>query len=111
MRPFAIPAVAPAMTKARVVDINRRRRTRLGSAAALQGFSGRVAKPITSIAGLHPTGGHAVRRHRNRMRRFAVISAGVALPAVALVALIAHRRGGDYTRSREFRALVGDYVI
>jgi hypothetical protein len=59
---------------------------------------------------LQAIGRHDVRRHRNRIRRLAVITAGLTLPAVAL-AVAARRRGRDYTRSREYRALVGDYVI
>jgi hypothetical protein len=60
---------------------------------------------------LQAIGRHDVRRHRNRIRRLAVITAGLTLPAVALAAVAARRRGRDYTRSREYRALVGDYVI
>jgi hypothetical protein len=60
---------------------------------------------------LHAIERRYVRRTRNRKRRLAVVTAGVALPVVALVTVAARRRGGDYTRSREFRKLVGDYVI
>jgi hypothetical protein len=41
----------------------------------------------------------------------AVITAGLALPTVAFVTVAARRRGRDYTRSREYRALVSDYVM
>jgi len=87
------------------------RRTPLASAAAVQGFSGRVAKPIGNVVRVQAIGRRSVKRRRNRTRRFAFITAGLALPMVALVAVAAHRRGGDYTRSREFRALTGDYVM
>jgi hypothetical protein len=60
---------------------------------------------------LQAIGRHDVRRHRNRIRRLAVITAGLTLPAVALATVAARRRGRDYTRSREYRALVGDYVM
>jgi hypothetical protein len=48
-------------------------------------------------------------RHRTGIAGLAVIAAAVALPVV----VSAYRRGrfGDYTRSPEFRALVGDYLI
>ena len=50
-----------------------------------------------------------MKRHRSGITSFAVIAAAVVLP----VALTAYRRGryGDYTRSPEFRALVGDFLI
>jgi len=50
-----------------------------------------------------------VKRHRSGITSFAVIAAAVMLP----VALTAYRRGrhANYTRSPEFRALVGDYLI
>jgi len=50
-----------------------------------------------------------VKRNRSGITSFAVIAAAVMLP----VALSAYRRGrfADYTRSPEFRALVGDFLI
>ena len=50
-----------------------------------------------------------MKRNRSGITSFAVIAAAVVLP----VALSAYRRGryGDYTRSPEFRALVGDFLI
>ena len=50
-----------------------------------------------------------MRRHRSGITGLAVIAAAVVLP----VALSAYRRGrmGDYTRSPEFRALVGDFLL
>jgi hypothetical protein len=50
-----------------------------------------------------------VRRHRSGITGWAVIAAAVVLP----VAVSVYRRGrlADYTRSPEFRAIVGDFLI
>lgn len=49
-----------------------------------------------------------MKRHHAGIARLAVIAAAVALPVV----VSAYRRGrGDYTKSPEFRALVGDFLI
>ena len=49
-----------------------------------------------------------MKRNRSGIARLAVITAAVVLP----VAVSVYRRGrGDYTKSAEFRALTGDYVI
>jgi hypothetical protein len=45
-------------------------------------------------------------RHRT-LGRLAVIATAVAVPAVVFL----RTRRRDYTQTREFRALVGDYVI
>lgn len=47
-------------------------------------------------------------RHRTGIAGLAVLAAVAALPVVVSV----YRRGrGNYTRTPEFRALIGDYVI
>jgi hypothetical protein len=94
-----------------MMGMNSTRRIPLGSAGDLQGFSGPAAKPIRTMVRLDAIGRYDVRRHRNRIRRLAVITAGLALPTVAFVTVAARRRGRDYTRSREYRALVSDYVM
>ena len=48
-----------------------------------------------------------MKRHRGGFG-LALLAAAVALPVVVSVY---RRRPGDYTRSPEFRALVGDYLI
>ena len=50
-----------------------------------------------------------MKRHRSGITSFAMIAAAVVLP----VALSAYRRArsANYTRSPEFRALVGDFLI
>lgn len=49
-----------------------------------------------------------MRRH-SRIGGLAVIATAVAVPV--LVSAYLRSRPRDYTRTREFRALVGDYVI
>jgi hypothetical protein len=48
-----------------------------------------------------------VKRHRGGVS-LAVIAAAVVLPVIFTAV---RRRPSDYTRSAEFRALVGDYLI
>ncbi len=49
-----------------------------------------------------------MKRHRSGIAGLAVLAAFAALPVV----LSAYRRGRrDYTKTPEFRALVGDYLI
>lgn len=50
-----------------------------------------------------------MKRHRSGITGLAMIAAAVVVP----VALSAYRRGrmGDYTRSPQFRALVGDFLL
>ncbi len=49
-----------------------------------------------------------MKRHRNGIAGLAVLAAVAALPLV----VTAYRRGrGNYTKTPEFRALVGDYLI
>ena len=49
-----------------------------------------------------------MRPTRTDIARLAVIAAALALP----IAVTALRRGrGDYTKSPEFRAIAGDYLI
>jgi hypothetical protein len=57
---------------------------------------------------MHPRQETAMRRH-SRIGGLAVIATAVAVPV--LVSAYLRSRPRDYTRTREFRALVGDYVI
>ena len=50
-----------------------------------------------------------MKRHRGGIAGLAVIAAAVALPVV--VTAYKRSRSGDYTRTAEFRAIVGDYLI